>query len=137
MGPESKRGLFALTAMNPLGHPKPLQENLLQNKLLEQDLQDLCSGAEGVRRVWWRSFGFTAGWREDGFTVAADPESVLQLARRYRQGAIYRYQPAPPCAMGMGVFLRTTVPVCMPDTGADVLILPCSRPPFDNADDIR
>jgi hypothetical protein len=48
------------------------------------------------RCSWWPSFGFTAGWHERGFTVAAELAAVLALARRFDQGAVRCPLPPPP-----------------------------------------
>eukprot|EP00747_Dinoflagellata_sp_TGD_P168364 gnl/TRDRNA2_/TRDRNA2_194572_c0_seq1.p1 gnl/TRDRNA2_/TRDRNA2_194572_c0~~gnl/TRDRNA2_/TRDRNA2_194572_c0_seq1.p1 ORF type:complete len:203 (+),score=42.45 gnl/TRDRNA2_/TRDRNA2_194572_c0_seq1:70-678(+) len=125
-------GLFALTAYNPLGQELPQSVNCEQNAQLQKEIEELNEGGAS----WWHSFGFAADWHEKGFCVAADLDLVVALARKYRQGAIYRFQRVPADGGSEGpaaAFTRSTVPVCLEDTEADVLIAPCARPPYETA----
>jgi len=128
---QGERGLFALTATDPLGVCQPPDENQKRNLLLERDLQELCA-APSSGLTWWHGFGFAADYHEKGFIVAAEVSSVLELARKYEQGAVYRYRKAPPGSAAC--FLRETVPVCIPEVEASILVAPCERPPTDTAD---
>jgi hypothetical protein len=92
---------FAITAYNP-AHPDFPQclsqfENQDQNIRLRDDLDMICHRSHsGI----YPSFGFGEGeWREDGFVITCNTEQasliesqVLSLARKYGQGAIYRYR---------------------------------------------
>ncbi|CAJ1454172.1 unnamed protein product, partial [Effrenium voratum] len=118
--------IFSLTATDPMGLPQPWPANATALQLLESELEGLCGGPAGGSgaRCFWRSFGFhpQEGWREDGFTVIAEAPQVLELARKHRQGAVYRWN-------FQGTALRrSTVPVCLADTEADVRLVPCRRP---------
>ncbi len=96
--------VFSLTGYNPMGETHPHEANERANRKLSADIALL----EAPRpRAWWHSFGFSAGegWRENGFSIAyrrADADaaraSVLGLARRYRQAAIYEYEYVEPSA---------------------------------------
>lgn len=124
-------GLYALTAFNPMGQDKPHDVNMAQNQLLTQDVAQLCA-ATGGRSCYWRSFGFAADWHERGFTVAAKQEDVIALAKKYGQGAIYRfYRPA--TAQRVATFMRATVPVLVADTEADVACVACAKPALERA----
>lgn len=131
--PHRDWGLFGMTAANPMGTDQSPEENCRQNRRLEQDLVDLCA-ASGGASSWWRSFGFAPSWHEQGFTVAAELAQIVLLARKFRQGAVYRYRRAPQAASESAFLLRSTVPVCLPETEADVLTAPCCRPVWDTAD---
>lgn len=122
-------GVFGITAFNPMGQDRSHTENMEQNSLLESDIKQLCDEIGGR---WWRSFGFATDWHEKGFTVAAPQNRVVELAVKFKQGAIYRFYRAPP---GSGMpFMRATVPACLPDTEADVPVGPCLRPEFARAE---
>ena len=80
----------------------PYATNEAQNEYLARDLTKLRPEPRAV----WQAFGFhvNEGWRENGFSVAFANEervfgrkSILKLARKYRQAAIYVYhfEPAP------------------------------------------
>jgi hypothetical protein len=97
--------VFALTAFNPPGVERTLEQNSAANARLWASLRDELSPAP---RVIWPSWGFhrEEGWREDGFALAYPMdiyrrreqmldarararEAVLRLAARYEQGAIF------------------------------------------------
>jgi len=126
-------GVFGLTAYNPMGVDKPHSENVASNARLEAEIRELCS-VDGRR--WWHSFGFASDWHEKGFSVAAPEDDVLTLAKKYGQGAVYRFsRPARSEGVaGVAPFVRSTVPALLPETDADVLMVPSSRPPVDRAD---
>ena len=98
----AKSTIFSLTAWNPMGKDAPYATNEAQNEYLARDLTKLRPEPRAV----WQAFGFhvNEGWRENGFSVAFANEervfgrkSILKLARKYRQAAIYVYhfEPAP------------------------------------------
>merc|ERR1719335_1988062 len=93
-----KNHLFSITAYNPMGNKADKPTNVANNKLLQADLDALQPPP--VQK--WHSFGFSTKsskqgeWREDGFTLAFKSEdsdaartNILDLARKYKQGAIY------------------------------------------------
>ena len=130
-------GMFSLTAHNPMGMTAPPDANHRADEALERDILELVrqnasvvvgsdvsySGAAArvpPPRAWWRSFGFHEGegWREDGYTLAFDPEdrdvgrdAVLDLARKYMQAAVYEYAW---CGSGGGTLTREVVHVVDP-----------------------
>jgi hypothetical protein len=110
--------VFCLTAHNPMGDDVPHDENVRANAALERDIVRLYGHGGGRGKdddggnddggavpllSWWRSFGFheREGWREDGYALAfaaderrddASVAAVLDLARKYRQAAIYKFR---------------------------------------------
>ena len=82
----------------------------------------------------------------------ATQEKVIELAKKYGQGAIYHFYPAAAAATpagkrkrddkpvgtaqaaGAAPFLRATIPALLPDTEADVPCVPCERPGIERAD---
>jgi hypothetical protein len=94
----SKGIVFSLTASNPMGEDAPAAWNRQANAALEHEITHLRSQVQP--RAWWHSFGFNAqeGWREDGFSLAFAYEerayarnTMVKLAHKYRQAAIYAY----------------------------------------------
>eukprot|EP00631_Chrysoreinhardia_giraudii_P007543 CAMPEP_0197426132 /NCGR_PEP_ID=MMETSP1170-20131217/33806_1 /TAXON_ID=54406 /ORGANISM="Sarcinochrysis sp, Strain CCMP770" /LENGTH=214 /DNA_ID=CAMNT_0042953753 /DNA_START=70 /DNA_END=714 /DNA_ORIENTATION=+ len=86
---------FALTAFDPPGVARSREANADENGKLWRDIVD---DARPERA--WRGFGcdFQENWREDGFILQFDPKHrdrarrvVLDLAKKYHQGAIYEY----------------------------------------------
>merc|ERR1712037_638789 len=100
-----------------MGEDKPHSENVRQNLLLQQDIEQLCAETGGV---WWRSFGFASDWHEKGFTVAAPRELVVDLARKYKQGAVYCFVARTLAESGAArcgaPFIRQTVPALLAET---------------------
>jgi len=125
-------GVFGLTAFNPLGQDKPHEENLAKNAELEKEIKTLCDSTPGS--VWWRSFGFATDWHEKGFTVAAPEAKVVELAKKYNQGAVYRFYRNSNTSACAAPIMRATVPALMTDTEADVPMVPVTKPGFDRAD---
>ena len=70
------RCIFALTAFDPPGISRSLEENAAQNALLGEHIRDSSTWARSGRRpsVVWPSYGFSLaeGWREDGFALVFD-----------------------------------------------------------------
>ena len=122
-------GLYGITAFNPKGEERPHAQNIQHTSQLEEEVRALCPDGS-----WWRSFGFAENWHEKGFTIAAPREKVLALARKYGQGAIYRFSRAPSAVgecrhpAGAPPFVRSTIPALVADTEADVLMNPCAKP---------
>ena len=110
--------VIGLTASNPLGEEKALNENQAANQLLEKELGDLENAC------WWRSFGFGKDWQEHGFVVSCERSVAIELAKKYRQGAVYEFVFTP----NDPVVLRKTVPVLIADVEADVPIVTCDKP---------
>lgn len=88
--------VMALTAFDPPGTSRDRAENAAANKLLWEDIMQLSIAPTCA----WQSYGFDLeeGWREDGFCLAfarADADAarhqVLELAKKYDQGAIFQY----------------------------------------------
>jgi len=124
-------GVFGITAFNPMGQDEPHAVNMAQNKLLEADLAKLCAETGGQ---FWRSFGFAGDWHEKGFTVSAPEEKIVEIGKKYRQGAIYRFYRPIGEQCGGGHFGRATVPASLPDTDADVAVWASARPEWPQAD---
>lgn len=124
-------GIFGLTAFNPMGRDEPHSINLKRNALMEADLKKLCAETGGI---WWPSFGFSRDWHEKGFSVAAPEDRVIELARKYRQGAIYRFRRPTSDFKDDTEIVRSTIPVGVPDTEADVPVRQCKRPSLEQAD---
>lgn len=148
---ECHGGIFALTAYNPLGQDAPTSENLAANALLAADLAQLqqkfasTSDKDDAPTVHvWNSFGFAPDWRENGFVVAFEAaltakdaeRAVVDLARTYRQGAIYKYVPITSNGEDRSVvgLRRKTIPVAMQNVEADVIVVPCEKPDLANAE---
>mmetsp|Transcript_66040 Transcript_66040/g.123174 ORF Transcript_66040/g.123174 Transcript_66040/m.123174 type:complete len:291 (+) Transcript_66040:49-921(+) len=123
---DSQGGLFALTAFNPMGQEKPHDENIAKNAELEADIKALC--AEHPGSVWWRSFGFCEDWHEKGFTIAAPEAKVVALAKKYNQGAVYKFSRNSDTSACAAPIMRATVPALLADTEADVPLVPVSKP---------
>jgi hypothetical protein len=117
-----KYKVFALTAFDPPGVTRSLQENTKANVRLYEDLRELRPRPDKV----WRSFGMHAGegWREDGYCVAffaednaistsLKREAVVKLARQFDQGAIFEYEylEGNTSSTDANLLLRHTVPV--------------------------
>eukprot|EP00929_Paragymnodinium_shiwhaense_P113407 TRINITY_DN81699_c0_g1_i1.p1 TRINITY_DN81699_c0_g1~~TRINITY_DN81699_c0_g1_i1.p1 ORF type:complete len:197 (+),score=33.60 TRINITY_DN81699_c0_g1_i1:59-592(+) len=117
-----KSVLFSFGAYNPLGEVREEAVNKAQHEKLGVELDiALQELGHGVR---WASCGrFEDGSEEFGYTVAFDEGSsrsdegrnlVRYLAERYEQGAVYEYK------LREGRLIRSTVPVLLLDTEADV-----------------
>jgi len=125
--------LFGLTSWNPMGQDAPLADNLESYKAIEADLHALSP------RHMWQSFGFDAsGYRENGFTVAfpvedaaAARQSVVAVAKKFGQGAVYEFRAMPP---GSGRVVRSTVAALVEGVDADVTMVVCPRPALPAAD---
>jgi len=125
-------GAFAVTGHNPMGKIVDKATNDAANERLGRDLRALNPLA------MWEAYGFSDGWREDGFVCAfADAErglvDVLRIARAYGQGAIYAYE-ALDAAGERGrakALVRKTVPAAMGDIVSDqVVMVVCEEPKF-------
>lgn len=88
--------VMALTAFDPPGTTRDRAGNAAANELLWKDIMQLSISPTCA----WQSYGFDLeeGWREDGFCLAfartdadAARPQVLQLAKKYQQGAIFEY----------------------------------------------
>lgn len=127
--------VLALTAFNPMGEDHPHDRNVRENDKLAADIESLCA-AGGCTS--WRSFGFAEDWHEKGFCVFAAEggdgveENVVALARKYKQGAIYRFYLSSDCDPPK--LMRATVPAMLSETEAAVALVPTSRPPWPHAD---
>jgi hypothetical protein len=94
--------VYALTAFDPPGESRTLQENAAANGRLWQRILALHPAPSRVWPAW--GYNLAEGWREDGFClaypieeVARTPsysrEAVLTLAKEFGQGAIFEYRP--------------------------------------------
>jgi len=120
--------VFALTAFDPPGVSRTLKENTEENKRLWDDLRNNAR-VSGYLANAWKAFGVHVqeAWREDGFCLAvrADNEAsvnevrsaIIELARQYKQGAIFEYRPAKE-----RYIVRLTVPVMSDATGEEKLV---------------
>jgi nucleoside-triphosphatase THEP1 len=90
---------------------------------------DLAATTRARRR--WPSYGFSDGWREDGYVVGFDLEdadegrrAMVALAVKYAQGAIYEY-----AWVSERTMRRRTVPAAMSEAvDADVIMVCCDEP---------
>jgi len=120
--------VFALTAFDPPGVSRTLDENAEENKKLWDDLRKSEGLSTHLAKVW-KAFGVHVQeeWREDGFCLAvkADDEAavnearsaIVDVARKYKQGAIFEYRPAEE-----NYIVRLTVPVMSDATGEEKLV---------------
>jgi len=131
--------LFALTGFNPMGEDRPVKENRAANKRLAAELASAAQTSSPAPKAWWRAFGFSREWREDGFVVAYTPEDaargeadIVAMAVRYGQGAIFAYEPIPG---RQDALLRRTVPAAMgQQVEADVTMERCVQPALEFAE---
>jgi hypothetical protein len=81
---------YLITAWNPMSFEVSKEENVAANERLEMDL---------LKSVGKGNYGYCYGyhpdetWREDGFWVSTEAMSldqIMELARKYRQIAIYQ-----------------------------------------------
>merc|ERR1712176_421676 len=94
---------------------------------LEAYIKRLVDSVPGA--MYWKSFGFASDWHEKGFTVAASRDSIISLAKRYRQGAIYRFHRSQVHVSGCSTpLVKETVPALLDNTDAAVPMLPVSQP---------
>jgi hypothetical protein len=128
--------LFALTAHNPLGITTDSAGNQVANDKLRTDLAALKTATAGQ----WNAFGFASNWREDGFVVGFSPayaadgqREIVDLAAKYQQGAIYKYE-REKGREDSNSLLRSTVPVQMTEIASDVAIEPCMKPSLPQAE---
>lgn len=130
----SSRGIISIGAWNPLGEISSKEENNRAHEQLEREIQSI----EWPKSCWVRqSFAFSTDWFEPGFIVGCDDKDeyyglvrvqVLELAKHFRQGAVYEYFPSSTSA---SVIVRKTVPVLSSGiVEADTFITPCPRPEF-------
>eukprot|EP01066_Platyproteum_vivax_P008878 Platyproteum_vivax@DN3838_c0_g1_i1.p1 len=122
--------LYALSAFNPLAEERPFSDNEVANRKLYTDLVKLQhSKIFQVPPIVFCSFGFDlAGYREDGFNIAFQKherrlgkETVVELAKKYEQGAIYEFEATNKYSM-----IRKTVPVLISDVDAAVTTQMCN-----------
>lgn len=130
----SSSGIISIGAWNPLGEISSKEENDRSHRQLERRIHAI----DWPKSCWVRqSFAFSLDWFEPGFIVGCEDRDdyndkvrsqVLQLAKDFRQGAVYEYFPSLPSS---SVLVRKTVPVLSSGTvEADTYITPCSRPEF-------
>lgn len=132
----SRVRIFALTAFDPPGEARSLEDNTRENHKLAEEILTMAPRPARV----WPSFGFhlREGWREDGFCLvferppsdddgdaerwrlearAAQTAAVVALAVRFRQGAVFGYEPSEDSASASApgrvvALVRTTIPCC-------------------------
>ena len=130
-----RKQMFALTAHNPRGVEVSRARNERANEKLEEKIKQLIAsrGSQGKdQAMYWPSFGFSSedDWREDGYAVAfsdvdATAESdVVQLAKEFEQGAIYKYR----WINDEKRMERKTVGALMMETEETVIVEVCEKP---------
>lgn len=89
---------FALTAFNPPGVSRTLEENTKANEQMWQVLRQLSPAPLAVHRAF--GFNLHEDWREDGFCltfpssqVPQARQAILAIAAKFSQGAIFEYPP--------------------------------------------
>ena len=90
--------LFGLSAYNPRGQESPLETNKVRQALLSKDIQDAIKFHTSL--TFWDAFGvWEDGSSEPGFILAfphkMEHEGLVvskTLAKKYNQGAIYRFK---------------------------------------------
>ena len=150
--------IFAMTAFDPPGVHRSLEDNSRANAALSAAIQ---SELDPKPTAVWRSFGFhlTEGWREDGFCLvyrcdgdaaadaahwAAATAAVLALAARFDQGAIFFYKPQGDCEIpslherpsgypSSFALLRTTLPCDKFSAEAETVVVRRVPPPGSSA----
>jgi hypothetical protein len=131
----SSTRLYCLTAWNPMGVEKPLEENKLAHSEFTRKMKNRVEEMGFPEDdVWMRySFGFSSIWREPGLVIACKSENaclqikclVLEMARAFEQGAVYEYAPQEDPKM----LLRKTLPVLSSAAvEADVMVTRCQQP---------
>lgn len=105
--------VFALTAFDPPGVSRSLEDNTVANARLLSTLRKSIPMPTSI----WRSFGVSLaeGWREDGFCMAFKNEhkeiaraAVVKIAIEFEQGAIFEY--AWSMELGPSRLTRYTIP---------------------------
>jgi hypothetical protein len=133
--------LYCITAWNPMGIERPLDENNRAHceftTIMKERVDQLRFAEDDV---WLRySFGFSANWREPGLVIACKSADacmkikhlVVEMARRYNQGAVYEYTPQSDARL----LLRKTLPVMSSAlVEADVMVCRCQKPDLDFAE---
>eukprot|EP00315_Gephyrocapsa_oceanica_P055948 CAMPEP_0185489198 /NCGR_PEP_ID=MMETSP1366-20130426/12971_1 /TAXON_ID=38817 /ORGANISM="Gephyrocapsa oceanica, Strain RCC1303" /LENGTH=214 /DNA_ID=CAMNT_0028097757 /DNA_START=1 /DNA_END=645 /DNA_ORIENTATION=- len=130
--------IFALTAFDPPGVERTLEENTAANGDLHRGILELAPPPRHVWPTW--GYNLDEGWREDGFSLAyplsqtdEGRTAVVALACRFGQGAIFEYAPGPE----EDALTRTTVPAMSSDDVKEVVTvwrvpaeLPDDAPPM-------
>jgi hypothetical protein len=147
--------LFGFGAYNPRGQELPNVVNENRHARLQTDIRDGLSKFEAdLVRYWEGASIWEDGSSEKGFVIAfsVNPnddvlekgyEWVVQLATKYNQGAIYRFDFIAMEGISdakIGRLLRTTIPVLDAGTDSKVLVIRDERTdltPFLKADDSR
>jgi len=65
-----------------VGEDRPVKENRAANKRLAAELASAAQTSSPAPKAWWRAFGFSREWREDGFVVAYTPEDAARAGDR-------------------------------------------------------
>jgi len=141
----SSMRIFAMTAFDPPGESRSLEENTRENLKLAEAILAMRPRPAHV----WPSFGFDLheGWREDGFCLVFLPPrdngnaggwstdayealtaAVVTLAKRFRQGAIFGYEPFENGSSRgvpdrLNALRRTTIPCCFHGAEPEVATL--------------
>ena len=115
---------FGLSAYNPRGQELPLEVNQNRQAKLNEDLLRAKSNSELPLTVWDAIGIWEDGSAEPGFILAVpcsmEKEGLAlssSLAKKYDQGAIYRFKLDPD-----GVMVRDTIGVCDPGCEAQAHI---------------
>ena len=120
--------LFCMTAFDPPGEKRTLDENAAANARMWTDIKAMEQPAPV--HVWptW-GYNLAEGWREDGFCLAfsiadddqmdAARDAVVSIAASFGQGAVFEYIKG----KTEDSMLRTTVPVLTSDAIRKVTVV--------------
>ena len=120
--------LYGFGAYNPRGQTLPDEINREQHILLEDDIKNGLKKHQFENAVWWQGASlWEDGTSERGFIVAFQKENldkrekahafIVQLAEKYNQGAIYKFE------YKDRTLTRDTVAVLDSDTDASVQVV--------------
>ena len=126
--------LYGMGAYNPLGQTGTDEYNTSNHELLRKDISRMF-GEKSSDVVWWEAASYFAdGDTEPGFIIAFNralsvddlnngEKLVVDLAKKYRQGAIYKFEYKEGSGSSIGKLFRSTIPVLVPDTEATVEVV--------------
>lgn len=130
-----ENSLFAVTAFDPPGMTRSLEDNAEMNGQLWDKLRVLQAPAP---KHVYRSFGFslTESWREDGFVIVFDNAqldaaraAIVGIAKEFQQGAIFEYTAS---EAGECYLRRTTVPALSDEVAEEALMQRVVQPAEGN-----
>lgn len=118
--------VFALTAFDPPGEARTLEDNTAANGRLWREIKELKLASVAVWPTW--GYNLDEGWREDGFGIAfplepaaaaTQRQAIVNLAKRFGQGAIFEFAPGET----HDSMRRTTVPALSSETVREVVTM--------------